>query len=113
MATPMLFDTDTDLLARTTDPATSREAAVSQGKNLSEIQVIVLDLISTSDSGLADFELSAQYAMWQPLYDFPAVLFDTPRRRRSDLSRMGRLVDSGFRRMNGHGRNEIVWQVKS
>lgn len=111
LSVPMILPDGDSARARFTDPVTSHEAADLSAKHLSEIQVIVYDLIKDSFSGLADFELGAQYAIQAPMYGFPQVLFDTPRRRRSDLTRMGRLVDSGVRRMNDHGRNEVVWVV--
>lgn len=105
--------TDTiSVLSRSGDPDTSVAAAESQVKNLSKLQGIVLSLFeSTPDFGLTDSEVDRFYANNQQMHGWPAVRFETPRRRRSDLTRDGFLEDSGIRRVNPFGRLEVVWVV--
>lgn len=110
-----LFDLATgidDPRARTTDPDTSHLAADSTQANLSELQAIVLAILhDVPDFGLTDSELDRYYADNSGHRGWPSIRFETPRKRRSDLSKMGKLEDSGIRRLNPFGRLEVVWVV--
>lgn len=58
-----------------------------------------------------DSELNAYYSsVWQR-FGWPQVRHDTPRKRRSELSNLGLLADSGVKRPNGFGRDERVWTI--
>lgn len=100
---------DTSTLVRAGDPDTSRLAAESQLPHLSVLQGHVLTLFMEAELGLTDSELDELYAGVRAARGWKAVRFETPRKRRSDLTSLGRLVDSGFRRLNPYGRPEVVW----
>lgn len=98
------------ILARHTDPDTSHLAADSQAANLSELQRIILGLFEQREFGFTDDELGVHYGANQPVYrNWPMVRDQTPRKRRSELTKMGLLEDSGVRRPNRFGALEIVW----
>lgn len=97
-------------LARSSDPDTSHMAVEPQP--LSELRRIVLDIFRERDAdelGMTDSELDDFYAAHYDKRGWPAVRYETPRKRRSDLANMDLLVDSSFRRRNRFGRLEAVW----
>ena len=58
-----------------------------------------------------DTELCAFYAhSWERL-GWPKVRHESPRKRRSELTNLGLLTDSGVKRPNGFGRDERVWTL--
>ena len=88
--------------ARRGDPDTSHEAAMSfEAKRLTAIQVDVLDWFRQVGSG-TDEELEDALLAQHPG-------FSTLRKRRSELVDMGKLRDSGKRRVNRNGRKMVVW----
>ena len=92
------------------DPATAKAAAASQKRYLSNLQAIVLDMVRIAGPvGLTDSELNDDYAADYLHMGWVKMRFDTPRKRRSDLTRDGLLVDSGKTRSNQYGRHEVVW----
>jgi hypothetical protein len=97
------------VLARATDPSTSHDAAAKTVKNLSRVQAAVLSMFESVDFGLTDSELDSLYAARQEHKGWPPVRFETPRKRRSDLTKVGLLIDSNVRRINGFGSPEVVW----
>ena len=97
-------------IARSTDPVTSDRAAEKQQKHLSKLQTIVYQIIKHRE-GLTDSELCDFYMAHSLAYEWPTVRFETPRKRRSDLSNRGLLVDSGETRVNPYGSPEVVWTV--
>lgn len=108
-----MSDTNVTELVRPGDPDTSQAAAESQLQNLSKLQGIVLSIFETvPDFGLTDSELDKFYALNWVLQGWPAIRYETPRKRRSDLTRDRLLEDSGIRRMNPFGRPEVVWVTK-
>jgi hypothetical protein len=110
-----LFDLATGIVdpnARTTDPDTSHLAADLIQPKLSELQAIVLGIFhDVPDVRLTDSELDRYYAHNAGQRGWPSIRFETPRKRRSDLSKLGKLEDSGIRRENPFGRLEVVWVV--
>lgn len=110
-----LFDLATGIdepRARSTDPDTSHLAADLSHAKLSELQAIVLGIFhDVPDFGLTDSELDRYYADNSSHRGWPSIRFETPRKRRSDLSKLGKLEDSGIRRENPFGRLEVVWVV--
>lgn len=90
--------------ARTTDPDTSHAAAAAV-VDATEVQLRVYGLLVHR---MTDEELMAAYATtfgeWRV-----GESASSPRKRRSDLTRMGWVVDSGERRRLRSGRNGIVW----
>lgn len=109
-------------LARATDPATS-QAAPPDATVLSELQGLVLDEFHAAETryvattqprdmdgvllwprsyGLTDEELAAR---------FPTRCAGTTKKRRTELTRKGLLIDSGARRPTVTGRDAIVWRV--
>lgn len=98
--------------SRTTDPDTSASAAQSlTDDSVNEIQRRVLVIHRRHPAGLTDEELRALYIREWPCASASAA--DSSRKRRSDLTRLGFLVDSGLRRPLISGRLGIVWQLAS
>ena len=92
--------------ARRTDPETSHEAARSIQTGQSESHRRVLHLLGMSgDVGMTDAEL---LNAWQRIYG--RVPESTPRKRRCDLVRLGKIVEDGKRMIDG--RRRIVWKVQ-
>lgn len=100
-------------LARTTDPDTSHEAAASlddpQIRASQEAVLTVLAAIGPStDHVLARYyERAVQCGIDIP-FQSPSGL----RTRRKELTRMGRIVDSGIRDVTPSGRRAIVWVAR-
>lgn len=91
--------------ARSTDPATSWEAARSIS-DLTERQKAVAFMFIGNP--MADHELVAEYSKVMHLpYQSPSGL----RTRRSELVRAGILKDSGRRTETPSGRSAIVWEL--
>jgi len=88
--------------ARTSDPATSHEAAKSV--KVRESQEKVLGLLKL---GPATDEVLANRAMAHGIRISPSGL----RTRRSELVALSLVVDSGVRVTTGNGRKAIVWAV--
>lgn len=97
--------------ARTSDPDTSRVAAFAVD-DATEVQRRVYALHRQHPEGLTDEQLIALYAR-----DYAGARSleskASPRKRRSDLTNAGVLVDSGERRMLTSGRRGVVWKVAS
>ncbi len=92
--------------SRAADPETSRTAVPSTG-HLSRLQDLVfgtfVDWQTFYDGrGMTDDELVAR---------LPKHHGTTVKKRRSELSGAGLIVDSGHRRPTSTGRMAIVWQV--
>lgn len=119
MPTPQTLPPSTRDRVRTTDPETSIDAAVKSGKELSRMQRIVFTLFNTladdDGPGLTDSELCRRYEHFRDVCGWPVVRYETPRKRRSDLSgkKLQLLRDSGIRRLNEAGSPEVVWEVAS
>lgn len=108
-----MVTTDIVTQVRSSDPDTSRRAAELLAPKLSKLQTIVLNIFRTvPDFGLTDSELDSLYVRSYADRGWPMTRFETPRKRRSDLTRMGLLEDSGIRRMNPYGRLEVVWVLR-
>jgi|SRR5262245_31791521 len=101
-----------DTHARATDPDTSHAAAWSI-VDATEIQRRVYGLYRRSPAGLTDEELLAVYARTYDVNGRSLESRASPRKRRSDLTRAGVLVDSGERRPLSSGRCGVVWKVAS
>lgn len=100
---------DLDSLYRLGDPSTSRDAARSQASKLSAMHQAVLDIYEAYPEGLTSSELSVIYMSGRERMGWPKSLPYTCIKRKSDLARMGRLVDTGVRRLNEHNSPESVW----
>lgn len=110
--------------ARTSDPNTSHLAAETSAKSLSRLQAIVLEIVEGEGAtGITDSELDAYYSLNALANGWPIVRYETPRKRRSDLTpspnpkrrrpHLERLCDSGIRRPNKFGALEVVWVIAS
>jgi hypothetical protein len=98
---------ETNLNARNTDPDTSHEAARTFSKRVrARVENIFINHIKVG-LGLTDEELEHVYYQLHQ-----GGRRDSPRKRRSDLTRDGLLVDSGLRRPSNCGRAMIVWIKK-
>lgn len=92
------------LNARTSDPDTSHAAAHTfSGAVLTR----VLTIYATTPGGLTDEELLTAYTK---RHGADGCANDSPRKRRSDLSR-DKLRDSGVRRLSVYNRAMIVWRL--
>ncbi|MFD5864409.1 hypothetical protein ACFWGP_05625 [Agromyces sp. NPDC127015] len=96
--------------SRSTDPETSvaaePDAAVS-----SLLHYAVLELFA-EHGPMTDHELNQLYVVRQGVEPWlPRVRFDTPRKRRSELTARRMLVDSGETRKNPWGKREVVWRL--
>lgn len=92
--------------ARSSDPVTSHQAALSIG-DTTPLQRRLLTLFDMAQDGLNDEQL---IAMYKSSYGtaFPGT-DSSIRSRRSDLVMKGHLVDSGKFRPTLHGNKSIVW----
>lgn len=79
---------------------------------LTVMQSIVLNIFKARGN-LTDTELCTHYNLIWHTQGWPACRFETPRKRRSDLARLGLLRDSADKRDNGFGSLETVWVVAS
>ena len=89
---------------RRTDPDTSHEAARKIVKQ-TESQRRVLRILERHPEGLTDAELLYE---WRRTHG--PVPESTPRKRRCDLVRMGKVLDAGRRIVDGSRR--VVWHAK-
>jgi len=86
---------------RRTDPDTSHKAARSLEGTAASIRSVVEKLArEAGPAGLIDDDL---------VLAFPDAPESSFRKRRSELHQEGVLVDSGRRRRNRHGNEEIIW----
>lgn len=97
----------TKRLARKSDPSTSKEAAKSIAPHLKDKQQAVLSVLKEHPFGLSDHEL---VDICQKKFGWESG--STARTRRSELTDMGLVYDSGHRvKRRGH-RASTVWRVK-
>jgi hypothetical protein len=96
--------------ARTTDPETSR-AAADRVADATVVQQRVVAIYRQHPEGLTDEELIALYARTFATDSRSIESKASPRKRRSDLTRAGILIDSGERRQLTSGRRGVVWTV--
>lgn len=93
---------DGSLNARTSDPSTSHAAAAA-------INDAVYDNVAAlmrEHGALTDEQLEAFYIN---KFGLDAAHRDSPRKRRSDLKRDGKVADSGTRQRSSSNRSVIVW----
>lgn len=77
---------------------------------LTDMQSIILNQFWNVGT-FTDSELNNYYSrLWEPM-GWPQVRHDTPRKRRSELTALGLLADSGLKRPNGFGSDERVWCI--
>jgi hypothetical protein len=91
-------------LARSTDPATSHEAARSVEPHITSLQALVLKYLK--DSPMTDEELVR--CLSDCSYMSPSGI----RTRRCELVRAGLVEDTGLTRPTRSGRRSIVWRAK-
>lgn len=96
--------------ARTTDPVTSHEAAASV-RNLTATQQVILDLFKRADRPMTDNQLIGWYFWAISNIEAPHASDSGIRSRRAELTRAGKLRDSGLRAKLPSGRNAIVWEL--
>lgn len=99
---------DDDLFSHTRhrlgDPDTSVEAAEAVSPRIRDLQKKVLRFAEINPDGFTDRDLEAHFLDSGSTY----------RTRRSELTEMGMIRDSGERRAygpNGTGRRHIIWQI--
>lgn len=102
---------DDEPRARRSDPVTSHAAADKSAHGLSEMKVNILNIFERFGA-LTDSELNDIYQRQSLMFGWKKVRPDTPRKRRSDLSSAGFLVDTGETRVNQFGSAEVVWGLK-
>lgn len=103
--TPQLWDDEDGPRARFADPITSHLAADSNG-NRALVQQAVLQLFSNKSFGLTDEEMTRLYFGSSHA---PATHTDSPRKRRSELTGRGLLIDCGIKRPTMSGRKSVAW----
>lgn len=96
--------------ARTTDPVTSHEAAASVS-NLTKTQQTILDLFKRAGKPMTDNQLIGWYFWAVSNIEAPRASDSGIRSRRAELTRAGKLRDSGARHQLPSGRNAIVWEL--
>lgn len=90
-------------MTRRDDHDTSEAAAEAIAPITGKIKLRVWEFaLRRGNYGLTDGELKLA---------FPNAPESSYRKRRTELTKEGRLVDSGQRRRNIHGREEIVWRI--
>lgn len=87
--------------ARNHDPITSHEAALAVRQHAGALQDRILAEFTARDR-MTDDEL---------IECIPDVYWPTLKKRRSELTALGLLVDSGVRRRNTRNRQMIVWKL--
>lgn len=93
--------------ARTSDIATSHEAALTALESAPIIEQRIYEIFKDFPDGLTDDELTDAYELSASLSDWELVDHDTPRKRRSDLKNAG-LVEA----YPGQRRNKKqVWRA--
>jgi len=107
MTTTAAFDLDS--LSHRGDPDTSRDAAKSQEKKLSEMHEVILGIFRDHPEGLTSDQLAIIYRDNQAAQGWPEALEATPIKRKSDLANLGKLVMTDERRLNRHNFFEAVW----
>lgn len=105
-----LFSMDDTPRVRLLDPVTSHEAADASQAGLSKLQAIVLAIFAERGQ-LTDSELDDYYFNVAHDRDYPMVRLETPRRRRSDLTKKALIKSTGETRKNPFNRSEIVWSL--
>ena len=103
---PMIFGDEPRV--RRSDPITSHLAADSTSGSLPYMQSLVLGIFKILGNA-TDEELGTYYAIQWSSQGWPQAHPDSPRKRRSELTARGLLVDSGERRTNTFGSAETVW----
>lgn len=95
--------------ARKGDPQTSIDAGIAIEDTIRDTQRKVLYVLrSYEDRGLTDGDLTDRCAVF---YGWPTSS-STARTRRSELTALGLVVDTGRRRKLKSGRMAIVWRAK-
>lgn len=97
--------------ARTSDPATSHEAARSVRMTLTQRQGDVLRVLRRHRGGLTDAALVAMYRGEEKRGVVTRQSESGIRTRRSELVAQGRVRDTGLRAMTASRRNAIVWSA--
>jgi hypothetical protein len=95
--------------ARSTDPATSHEAARSV-RAITAKQHAVLRVFAVFGKA-TDEQWMAKYATYEAQWNLPYQSASGLRTRRSELVRAGAIVDTGERQKMRSGRMAIVWEV--
>lgn len=100
------------MLARTSDPDTSHDAAAIAALSPSsrEIKGAILRLLR-SDGPATAFELRDLYFANRANEGWPDCQPNTINRRASDLANIGLIVDTGQRRKSPDNRDAIVWRA--
>ncbi len=87
--------------SRRRDPVTSHDAALAVKQHAGALRERILQEFSLHDR-LTDEELIER---------IPDVYWPTLKKRRSELTGLGLLVDSGVKRKNSRGHKMIVWRL--
>lgn len=102
---PIIWDDDSPR-AREVDPETSHAAADSNA-NRAQVEAFVLELL-TEHGPLTDAQLTQRYFRTASR---PEAHFDSPRKRRSDLTRKGLVVAATDEGVSPSGRRANRWRV--
>lgn len=95
---------------RRTDPETSREAALSLDEaKVTKLMKTIYNLLSVE--AMYDEKLIREYLMLAGKYGWDLASPSGIRTRRSDLVKLGWVIDSGDRAVLPSGRKSIVWKA--
>lgn len=99
--------------ARSTDPATSHEAADSLDGLTLKRRAVLYVFRDGNGNGLTDEEMIARYDALSRRYPilYPPQSVSGLRTRRHELVELGRLIDSGEKRLTVSRRRSIVWSI--
>ena len=95
--------------ARSTDPATSHDAAKSV-RGITEKQHAVLRVFAVFGKA-TDEQWMEKYGTYEVQWSLPYQSASGLRTRRSELVKAGKVVDTGERQKMRSGRMAIVWSV--
>jgi hypothetical protein len=98
------FDRDGDITGMVRQPAvdTSTEAAKAVAKMRSKLQVAVYGALASAHFGMTDEDLDFRLRGYGR---------STVSKRRTELTQLGFIVNSGERRINSRGRSMVVWKA--
>lgn len=104
--------TEPHMLARSTDPDTSHDAAAiaALSPTSATVKIALMQLLRANGPKTA-FELRTLYFDHRDWTFWPDVQPNTINRRISDLKNSGLVVDSGKRRKSPDDRKAIVWRA--
>ena len=95
---------------RATDPETSKEAGLSLDQaKVTELMKVIYKMLSVAP--MYDEQLIVRYNLLREMEGWNMASPSGIRTRRSDLVKIGWVIDSGERKVLPSGRKSIVWKA--